>query len=171
MYRILLIVLALLIPQTVISEDPTFMESFDRKSLTIEDEWSGKEVGYKDSELVTFFRKNLGAKKIAGHPDLQNLIYFTISYEVDDPRGFPTKEVYAQISDFEDEDVPDIETESNSIHVASVLKNGIKDLLFYVSDPDAFLKAVNENNSKLKGLKVDLELANDPKWEIYANFP
>ncbi len=171
MYRVLIIVLALLIPQIVMSGDLTVMEPFDRKSLTIEDEWSGKEVGYKDSELVTFFRKNLGAKEIAGHPDLQNLVYLTISYEVDDPRGFPSKEVYAQISDFEDEDVPDIEAESNSIHVASVIKDGIKDLLFYISDPDVFLKAVNENNSKLKGLKVDLELANDPQWEIYADFP
>lgn len=167
----LLIALALLIPQIGFSGDPAAIKPFDRTNLTIEDEWSGKEVGCKDSELVTFFRKNLGAKEIAGHPDLQNLVYFTISYEVEDPRGFPTKEVYDQISDFEDENVPDIEAESNSIHVASVIKNGIKDLLFYVSDPDIFLKAVNENNSKLKGLKVDMDLANDPKWEIYADFP
>lgn len=163
--------IALLVPQIVFAGDVSIMESFDRKNLKIKDEWSGKEVGYKDSELVAFFRKNLGAKEISGHPDLLRLVYFTISYEVDGPQGFPSKEDHAQISDFEDENVPNIEFESNSIHVASVLKNGIKDLLFYVSDPDAFLKAISENNSRLKGFKVDLELAHDPKWEIYADFP
>lgn len=147
------------------------MESFDRSTIKIEDKWSGKEIGYKDSELVTFFRKNLGVKNISGHSSLQNLVYLTISYEVDGPEGLPSKKDYDLITDFEDVDLPKIEFDSNSIHVATVLKNGVKDFLIYVSDPDTFIEVVNKNNSKLKGFKIDLELAHDPKWEIYADFP
>lgn len=147
------------------------MQPFNMKKLEIEDNWSSKKVGYKDSELITFFRKNLGASEISGHPDLQDMVYVTISYEPANSQGFPSKEDYKLISEFEDTDVSIIEVESNSIHVASVLKNGIKDLLFYVSDQEAFLQAMNKNNSRIKGLKVDLERVNDPRWEIYDDFP
>ena len=147
------------------------MVPFDRKNLQIEDEWSYKQIGYKDSELVTIFRKNLGASKLLGHSDLSKLFYFTIIYETDNAQGFPSKKDNSRISDFEDIDVPNIEKESNSIHVASVLKNGIKDLLFYVSDPEFFLETVKNNNLKLKELNVELELVSDPKWEIYVDFP
>jgi hypothetical protein len=57
------------------------MEAFDRKNLEIEDNWIYKEVGYKDSELIACFIKNIGASEISGHPKLNDLIYLTISYD------------------------------------------------------------------------------------------
>ncbi len=147
------------------------MEAFDRKNLEIEDNWSAKEVGYKDSELITFFIKNIGASEISGHPKLNDLIYLTISYDPANEQGFPSDEDYKKLSDFQDIYIPKIELESDSIQVASVLKNGIYDFLFYVSNPDKFVGSTNKNNSKIKSFKVDLELSNDPKWEIYHDFP
>ncbi len=147
------------------------VKSFERANLEIEDNWSAKEVGYKDSDLISFFRKNLGVSEISEHPELNHLVYLTVTYHPDDVRGFPSKDDYALISDFEESDVPKIEMSSNSIHVASVMKNGIYDFLFYVSDPDKFLESINQNNSGLKTFKTDLELVKDSKWEIYHDFP
>ncbi|WMW79708.1 DUF695 domain-containing protein [Undibacterium cyanobacteriorum] len=147
------------------------MPSFDIENIKIEDSWSSKEIAFEDSELIAFFRKNLGVADIAGHPALQYLAYLTISYVPFDPQGFPSKEDYKLISDFEEIDVPNIETGSNSIHVASVLKNGIKDLLFYVTDPDAFIQVVNRNNSRIQSFDLGLEMVSDPNWEIYADLP
>lgn len=146
-------------------------QKFNRNSLNIEDNWSAKEIGYQDSELISFYRKNLGASEIAGHPQLSNLVYLTILYTPNDQRGFPEEIDYKLLSDFEDIDVPQIEIESNSIHIASVLTDGVKDLLFYVSDPDSFVASLNKSNGKIANFKVELELVSDPNWEAYHDFP
>ena len=78
------------------------MQSFNMKNIKIEDNWSSKEVGYKDSELITFFRKNLGVSEISGHHDLQNMVYLTISYAPSNPQGFPSKEDYKLINNILD---------------------------------------------------------------------
>ncbi|MCL1037638.1 DUF695 domain-containing protein [Shewanella submarina] len=171
MRKIATLALLLLITMNGNARETKDMYAFDRKALEIEDNWSAKEIGYKDSELITLFRKNIGASEISGHPKLNNLIYLTVSYIPDNEQGFPSKEDYKKISNFEDIAVLNIELESDSIHVASVLKNGIYDFLFYVSNPDRFVESVNNNNSKIKSFRIDLELANDPKWETYHDFP
>ena len=42
--------------------------------------------------------------------------------------------------------IPKIEKNAICIHVASVMKSGVKDHLFYVSNPDVFLKMEGTNN-------------------------
>ena len=147
------------------------LKNFDRKKMKIEDNWSAKEYKPNDSEQIWYFRKNIGASNLIGHPDLEYQIYFTIHYTPHDSRGLPSKEDNKILYDFEEFDVPDIETASNSIHVASVLKNGVKDLIFYSSDPDQFLKEVNKISKRIIGLEVELDYNLDPKWEIYSDFP
>lgn len=145
--------------------------SFSRDNLVMEDNWTSKEVGYEDSKAISIFRKNAGAEKLSGHPNLEHLVYLTISYQAANPQGFPAEKDYKLISDFEDLDIPLIEVESNSLHIASVLKDGIYDFLFYVSDPDEFLKSYKNHKQRISSFQVELELAHDPKWEIYHDFP
>ena len=147
------------------------MKPFDRKTLELEDIWTSNEVGYKDSKLVTFYRKNKGASEILEHPDLKELVYLTVTYEPVTEKGFPSDSDYDLISRFEDVDIPKIELESNSLHVASVLKNGIYDFLFYVTDPESFLESYKANKLNLSSFQIELELASDPKWDVYSDFP
>ena len=41
---------------------------FNRKNLDIEDQWTYNQLKYKDSELVSIFRKNTGANPLVGAP-------------------------------------------------------------------------------------------------------
>lgn len=171
MSRFTILILLLLISINGNTGGNTIVKGFDRVTLDIEDNWTSNEVGYKDSELISFFRKNIGASELSGHPELENLVYLTVTYTPANVQGFPSDQDYKYISDFEDNDIPKIESESNSIHIASVLKNGIYDFLFYVSDPDKFLQSYSNNKTIINSFQVDLELANDPKWEIYHDLP
>ncbi len=147
------------------------MDKFNRKRVQFEDVWTSNEVGYKDSVLVTFYRKNQGVIEIAAHPDLSKLVYLTVNYDPVTVEGFPSNRDYDLISEFEDEDIPKIEEDSDSLHVASVLNNGVYDFLFYVSDPEKFLQVYKANKSKIACFNIELELTDDPTWEIYGDFP
>ncbi len=76
-----------------------------------------------------------------------------------------------KLYEFEEINIPKIESDARCFLVASVMKDGIKDHLFYVSDPELFLKTINAYSKYLEGFSIDLEKQNDPNWEIYSDFP
>jgi len=137
----------------------------------LEDTWSYKEFENADSKAISLFRKNLGVEKFSGNSKYTELIYLTVFYEPSNAHGFPGKTEYEKMSAFEENDIPLIADISNSFHVASVVQNGVMDFLFYISDSELFIDAVNQNNQKLQDFKVELELVNDPNWDIYKDFP
>ena len=137
----------------------------------IPDKWDLLEVKSKDSDEVWFFRKNIGAKTIKANKSLQTLIYFTIKYKPKDNSGLPNEHDTNVLFDFEENIIPKIEKNAICIHVASVMKSGVKDHLYYVSNPDVFLKTISSYQDHLKEFSISIEKQDDPEWKIYDDFP
>jgi len=135
------------------------------------DQWKLLEVKSKEYEEVWFFRKSMNAPKAKKKDQLATLVYFTVEYTPRDPSGLPNKKDAELLYSFEEEVIPEVEKEANCLMVASVVKGGIKDHLFYVSDPEKFLSSIGKYKSKLANLSVSLEKVDDPEWEVYADFP
>jgi hypothetical protein len=135
------------------------------------DEWSLLEVKAPDSGEIWMFRKNLGASEIKGHKSLSTLVYFTVEYQPRDSSGLPESEDAKALYDFEEVAIPRVEAEATCVLVASVVKGGVKDHLFYVSDPDLFIGALNGQRKALENFRVSLEKHFDPKWEVFSDFP
>lgn len=135
------------------------------------DEWTLAEVKPDDSSELWIFRKNIGASEIKGLKIAPSLIYLTIGYQPKDETGLPNSQDEKSLYDSEDEVAPKLEKEAQCVHVGSVPKAGVKDLLFYVSDSDLFLKALNENNQGLASFEIPLEKHEDPNWQVYEDFP
>lgn len=135
------------------------------------DKWSFKEFENIDNKIISLFRKNLGVEKLSANLQYTELVYLTVFYKPFNVQGFPEKAEYEKISAFEESDILLITDISDSFHVATVVQNGVIDFLFYISDSELFIDALNKNNQKLQGLKVELELVNDPNWDIYKDFP
>jgi len=110
----------------------------------VPDDWKLLEYKPSDSNEVWFFRKNLGAKSLVGHKSLPVLVYFTVNFVPKDDSGLPTTTDAGHLYVFEENIIPIVEKETASLLVASVLKAGIKDHLFYVSSPDLFLKEIEK---------------------------
>jgi hypothetical protein len=51
------------------------------------------------------------------------------------------------------------------------MKSGVKDHLFYVSNPDVFLKTISSYQDHLKEFSISIEKQDDPEWKIYDDFP
>jgi len=138
---------------------------------TYRDEWSLLSMKPPNSEEIWMFRKNLGVSEISGHESLSTVVYFTVGFEPRDATGLPNPEDTKVLYDFEESVIPKIEEEARCILVASVVKAGVKDHMFYASDPDSFIRAVNGHCQALGNLKVSLEKHHDPNWEAFADFP
>jgi len=137
--------------------------------FTHPDKWSL--VEYKEGEQIWLFRKNLGAATIKDRNLLPTLVYFTIEYRRKDRSGLPDKVDLDILYKFEQEVIPQVEKKAACVYVASAIKNGIKDHLFYVSNPDSFLSSIDTYRDSIKTFKVSIEKNADPKWEVYKDFP
>lgn len=64
-----------------------------------------------------------------------------------------------------------MESDLLAIHVASALKCGIKDLLFYTRQAGAFLRRAERLGASYPEYKISCEVSSDPAWSHYYNFP
>ena len=143
----------------------------DSEIKSISDDWKLLEYKPADSNQVWFFRKNLGAKSLLGHRSLSTLVYFTLKFVPKDQSGLPTAQDAGVLYVFEESIIPKLEEATSSVMVASVLKAGVKDHLFYVSNPDLFIKVIGEYKPALANFMIDIEKSDDPKWDAYSDFP
>ena len=137
----------------------------------LSDDWKLLEYKPSDSEEVWFFRKNLAAKVLLGHESLSTLVYYTVKFAPKDASGLPTASDAAHLYVFEENIIPLVEKATSSLLVASVLKAGVKDHLFYVSNPDLFLEVISEYKPALSSFSISEEVSFDPNWEAYTDFP
>lgn len=149
---------------------PTEAEETDMAS-SFTDKWSLLEVRDEATNLIWFFRKNTGINEFKEKHKYPILIYFTVKYKPDDETGLPGIEDTQILYEFEEKFIPIIEAESNSYLVASVMKEGIKDHLFYVSDSEMFMESIKNYTEYLTGFSIETESQYDPKWLIYSDFP
>lgn len=170
MARLLFLFIALVVTSLVNASDSNQIKQEKLMKNTL-DKWKVLEVKPKNSEEIWFFRKNIGVDTLKGQSSFQTLIYFTIKFKLKDSTGLPNKHDLEILYNFEEEIFPIVEKNAKCVYVASVVKSGVKDHLFYVSDADVFLKTISIYQDKLRGFEVSLEQHNDPKWEIYDDFP
>jgi hypothetical protein len=137
----------------------------------IPDDWKLLEYKPADSNEVWFFRKNIGAKALKEHKSLNTLVYFTLKFVPKDLTGLPTAKDASVLYVFEENIIPLVEKATSSILVASVLKAGVKDHLFYVSSPELFIQVIGEYKPAFSNFKIEVEKSYDPNWEAYSDFP
>jgi hypothetical protein len=135
------------------------------------DQWSLKQVQPEESSEQWFFRKNLAPVVSPADPKYPFIAFLTFSYSPRDESGLPSnhdEEVFFRI---EDEEIACLEVNGLSVQVASVLKSGIKDMLFYTRDPEEFLRIAERFRNQYPQYQVSCEIGEDPKWEQYEDFP
>lgn len=135
------------------------------------DNWSLKEYRQNESAERWFFRKNLEPAVPVGCIEYPYVVYLTFHYVPRDNSGLPSKVDEGEFFRIEDEEVAVLEDDGLAVQVASVLKGGIKDLIFYTSNPDEFLRRASRFRDTYPQYRVACEITRDSKWEHYSEFP
>ena len=135
------------------------------------DEWTLKEYQPKNSPQRWFFRKNIAPIIAPKHRDYKSLAFLTFHYQPRDASGLPSvqdEEIFFQL---EAAQLGVLEADGLSLQVAAVTKNGVKDFLFYTRDPHLFLQRAERFRAGYPQFQVECEIAPDPQWNQYEDFP
>ena len=126
-----------------------------------EDQWSLKEYRPKNSPKRGFFRKNLAptVKPQGSHPFVA---YLTFHFEPKDESGVPSAEDSGLLAKLEEDVFVELEADRLAIHVATAMKDGVKDLLFYTRDAQEFLKRAERYRYVHGQFDVECEIVPDP---------
>ena len=135
------------------------------------DEWILKKYQPKDSPQRWFFRKNIAPSVAPKHRDYGFIAFLTFHYQPRDESGLPSVQDEEVFFQFEDAQLKSLEVDGLSIHVAAVTKNGVKDFLFYLRDPHLFLQRAEQFKNAYPQFHVECEIAPDPQWNQYEDFP
>jgi hypothetical protein len=136
-----------------------------------EDDWSLTEWCGTDSAEVGYFRKNLAPAVSPRDPRYPWLVYLSFHYQAKDETGLPTADDSEILGDIEETELLALEENDIAVLVGTVLKNGVKDLLFYRKDPQAFLSKAGPIRDRYPRYGIECEIIHDPKWEQYADLP
>jgi len=135
-----------------------------------EDQWSLKEYLPRNSPKRGFFRKNL-APAVKPRCVHSFVAYLTFHFEPKDESGLPSAEDSDLLARLEGDAFVLLEADGLAIHVATALKDGVKDLLFYTRNAEEFLKRAEKYRHLHDQFEVECEIGSDPDWKHYADFP
>ncbi|HLJ26017.1 MAG TPA: DUF695 domain-containing protein [Candidatus Angelobacter sp.] len=138
---------------------------------TDQDLWSLKRHQPKGSSECHFFRKNLAPKVGVRHPHYCFIVYLTFAYSPEDARGLPSPEDEDTLFEIESVGLRELEADGLALQVATATKCGVKDFLFYTSDPEQFLLRAEKLRDLYQQFRVGCEIASDPEWKHYEQFP
>ena len=135
-----------------------------------ENQWSLKEYLPKNSPKRGFFRKNLtpAVKPRSAH---SFVAYLTVHFEPKDESGLLSAEDSELLAKLEGDAFAELEADGLAIHVATAMKDGMKDLLFYTRNAQEFLKRAEKYRYLHHQFDVECETGPDPDWKHYEDFP
>lgn len=135
------------------------------------DDWRLREYQTPGKPARWIFRKNLAPAVPAGDDRYSFVAYLTAAYEPRDETGLPSQTDEDLLATIEEVDGRLLESDGLAIHVGAVLKDGIKDLIFYTGDPKTFLKRAEAIRAAHPEFRWGCDVHRDPAWSQWADLP
>jgi hypothetical protein len=93
-----------------------------------------------------------------------------IPFRAPDERGLPTAEENSQINHIEDVLVDVLCENNDSIFVGTITTTGMKEFVFYTSNPQTVAKKVETVRTSVTTHEVQLNIQDDPDWTVHKEF-
>lgn len=146
-----------------------FRKRFPSKNdLALDERWSVSHGEYEGRPLIV--RVNLGAAAAIGHPEFTHQVGVAFPLRAPDSNGFPSHDEGEQLSQIEDLLAERLEADRQCIHVATVSTGGMREFVFYSSDPESTHILLEELASEVSSHEVQHIVQPDPKWSVYRQF-
>lgn len=143
-----------------------FNKRFPPKSeLVLEPRWSLDQGVYAGRPLLV--RLNRGIDAAIGHPDYSHQVGVAIPLRAPDENGFPAREEGEQLGRIEDLLAARLEAERQCIHVATLSTGGMRELVFYSSDPASTHDLLEQLATEVSTHEVQHIVQPDPRWKVY----
>ena len=136
-----------------------------------DDNWSLTEYRDPKSPKVWVFRKNLAPTVSPGSASHPHVCYLSFNYSPRDETGLPSPEDARRLEAIEMGEIPSLERGNLSVLVGVALKEGVKDFIFYASDPHEFLDRASHIRDAHPEYDLGCEVGPNPDWSHYEDLP
>lgn len=115
-------------------------------------------------------RINHGVAQAVGHPDFAHQVGVAIPFRDADESGFPGPLESNELAQIEDDLASALEANRLCLYAASITTGGMREFVFYTSDPDQTRALIETYTKTITGHELQLIIRPDPKWDVYKSF-
>lgn len=135
------------------------------KNLSVEDSWVVSQGEYQCKPLIA--RTNHGLISLVADARYQHCVGVKIQFSSAGENGMPSREESRQLIEVEDLIAAELEQDHESLFAAILTTSGMREFLFYTSDPHAVKKKLVELAKKIHSHPLRYTVRSDPEWSIY----
>jgi len=137
----------------------------DKKDLALQDNWSVSQGTYGGKPLIV--RVNRGVEQAVGHPEFDHQVGIAVPLHSPDANGFPGPDESGQLDAIEDLLLTSLGAHRQCIFVAAISTGGMREFVFYTSEPEATQKALAELEASGGTHRLQHVIQKDPDWNVY----
>jgi hypothetical protein len=146
-----------------------FKRSYPEKgSLDLTDDWSLSQGTHGSNAMIV--RVNRGVAAAVRHPAFTHQVGVAVPLRAPDANGFPAPDEAAQVDAIEDLLVARLTPNRQCIHVATISTSGMREFVFYSSEPQATHESLEGLASEITTHEIQHIVQPDLKWRVYRQF-
>lgn len=117
-----------------------------------------------------FIRRNESAVNLKGHPEYAYRVGVAIPLVAPNDDGLPSNEEMEVLNKIEDALSDAFEKQQASLHVLAVTTNAMREFIYYTLVPAEIEARLNTVRLLFQDRELQFYIANDAKWDGYAQF-
>jgi hypothetical protein len=134
----------------------------------VEQSWTMFHGEFDGKPLIA--RANAGLKPHVGHPNYSHHVGVSIPFQNPDQNGFPQSDEAAELMNIEDKICAELEIGNQSLFAAVITTNGMREFVFYTSNPEAVQTKLEKLKGEIRSHSVQVIIKHDANWNTYREF-
>lgn len=149
------------------------MWPFSRKAKTpdrlpIDGPWSLGQA--EDNGAIMFVRTNVGYRDYGSVVGYEHQVGIAVPLRAPEPSGLPCWEENAALEQIEDTICQSLEVEAESLFVAVITANGMREFIFYTRASEGVKQRFEQLRTAITSHEIQLSIQPDKAWEVYRQF-
>lgn len=147
------------------------MWPFKKKSaspdrLPLDGPWSV--ANGQNNGRIMIVRSNTGYREFGSLQDYEHQVGIAVPLRQAEATGLPSAAEGAQLDQLEDAICSSLEEKAESLLVAIITTNGMREFVFYTREPERVKQRFDELREKITSHTIQLMIQSDPQWRVYS---
>lgn len=113
-------------------------------------------------------RSNTGYKKFVSVRGYEHQFGVAVPLRTPEPNGLPSPEEGIQLGEIEDAICAFLEQQAESLFVAVITTNGMREFVFYTRDPEHLKQRFEQLRKRITTHEIQLMIQPDKAWRVYG---